>query len=82
VEVHRDLDGLLMRGVDGEAASSGFQGQTNVARAAGRDNRAREHHQSCGLELASQRWQPSERFALEYRAQCLLSQHQPPRGFA
>jgi hypothetical protein len=80
VEAHRDLDRLLMRGVDGEATSGGFQGQPHVARAASDINRSRERHKSYGLEFASQRWQPGERFALEYRAQCLLSQHQPPSG--
>lgn len=44
VEAHRDLDRLLMRGVDGEATSGGFQGQTHVARAVGGVNRSRERH--------------------------------------
>lgn len=70
-----------MRGVDGETTSGGFQGQPHVARAASDINRSRERHESYGLEFASQRWQPGERFALEKRTQDMLSQRQPPRGF-
>jgi hypothetical protein len=45
-------------------------------------NRSRERHKSCGLEVASQRWQPGERFALKKRTYSLLGQRKPTRGFA